>query len=488
MAQGGGQGELVGAVNVDYRGTRHALGRTVDSYAIWDLAGGPPIRTFPLTDEGWAQAWLTYQDLEAAAGWAASGAPSAAGYPTAAAPSVMDYPGARYGLGRAGDQYVIWDLEQQTAVRTFPLNDEGWAQAWPAFQELDGLFTPVPTSYWQKGTPIPIRAMRAGQVIGGAFKLYFRYFWKLLPLGALVLVPVYLITGTLTVLTGELVEADTSPFGASGTYDGSTVTWENPLWVDLVNSVVNTTGIWFLSAVVFSILAGAFLGRTVTVGEAFRVGSRRWGPALWVAFLVSLAIHAVFLPAIAVRLVQIADPRSVVLAALFVLMVLALIFPLILVYIRLLFSSVAAVLEGRRGVAALRRSWDLVRGLGWKVFGNLLLALLILAGVFLVAFIILVIFTVAGIAGDAFSGSVSNESFTPFFVGTFLVIGVMSILFYPFVSLVVGLLYFDARVRKERLNEQVLAAEYDAAFRRAVPSPPMPPSEGTPTQGTPPTT
>lgn len=57
-----------GAVGVDFRGNRYALGRTSDAYAIWDTAaGGTVIRTFPQNQQGWEQAWQTYYvELEGA--------------------------------------------------------------------------------------------------------------------------------------------------------------------------------------------------------------------------------------------------------------------------------------------------------------------------------------------------------------------------------------------------------------------------------------
>jgi len=60
--------QLQGATAVDFRGIRYALGRTSDSYAIWDTAaGGSVIRTFPINQEGWEQAWRTYyEELEGA--------------------------------------------------------------------------------------------------------------------------------------------------------------------------------------------------------------------------------------------------------------------------------------------------------------------------------------------------------------------------------------------------------------------------------------
>ena len=57
--------EYTGVVSIDYTGARHVLGRTADSYAIWDAAsGGPPLQVFPATPEGWTAAWLRFRELE----------------------------------------------------------------------------------------------------------------------------------------------------------------------------------------------------------------------------------------------------------------------------------------------------------------------------------------------------------------------------------------------------------------------------------------
>jgi hypothetical protein len=59
-------GRFLGSRAIDYRGERFVVGRTDREYAIWDATGGGPIRTFPLTDAGWAGAWTTYRGLEEA--------------------------------------------------------------------------------------------------------------------------------------------------------------------------------------------------------------------------------------------------------------------------------------------------------------------------------------------------------------------------------------------------------------------------------------
>lgn len=487
MAQDGGSGELVGAVHVDYRGTRYVLGRTADAYAIWDARGGAPIQTHPLSDEGWAAAWQEYQRLEATASWTtpAAAAPGAVpGGPPGGAPggppgaaaeqSVLDYPGSRYGLGRAQDQYVIWDLQERTGVRAFPLTDEGWAQAWPAFQELERPYSFVPPAMWEKGRPIPIRAMRAGQIVSGSFKLYFMHFWKLVGLAAVVIIPVSVLIGTLTVVTLEPVTAPT-PFGP-------TQTFQNPPWVTAVTSVLGFLVVPFLTAAVLGALADAFVGREVSMGQAFRFGFRRALPVLWVSVLATLATMVFFIPAFVV-LALILTTGETVLFPVYAVLLLAGFVPAIFVTFKLLFGTSAVVLENRRGVAALRRSWDLVRGLWWKVFGNFLLMALIVVGILFVAFLILGIVMGIALLDQAFTVSTTGPSLDE--VRTvFIVVNAVSAVFQalavPLMTLAVVLLYFDARVRKEGFSEEVLAREWEAA-KAGAPAPAQWPATPPPT-------
>jgi hypothetical protein len=147
---------LEGAVAVDHRGQRFALGRTSDAYAVWPLSGGAPVRTFPQEERYWGTAWESFQDLEAGeapptGGPSSSGpaepaeaappvAGTTAGTPGAAGPSapegvvMMDYQGSRFGVGRTRDAYAIWDLSRGGApLETHPLTEDGWQVAWQRY-------------------------------------------------------------------------------------------------------------------------------------------------------------------------------------------------------------------------------------------------------------------------------------------------------------------------------------------------------------------
>lgn len=473
---GQGFGHLQGAREVDHRGARFALGRTSDAYAIWDLAGGPPVRTFPLTDEAWPDAWLTYQAWEAGTPSPTTGeAPPLAQQAQQPAGAIMDYPGARHGLGRAEGRYFIWDLEARAAVESFPETPEGWRDAWLRFQDLERPYASVPPRLWEKGRPIPIRAMRAGQIIGGAFKLYFMHFWRLVALAAIVLLPLYAITGALAFATGELVPAEqaTPAFGSYVTVNQQTFVWETPWWVDLVNAVVSLIGYSLLVGGVVWVLAVGATGRHPSVRGGLRVAVRRLPPLVVVALIGTAAILVAALPAILSSLAAAANP-SLGLALLDALITLAVIAPVLFVVIRFLYAPPSVLLEKKGGIDAVRRSWSLVRGLGWKALGTILLVLLIVVGVFLVVFFVFLAVTLAALISSAGPGSGPPEGFYVFFVAIFILIAILAVILTPLVYVVTLLLYFDARVRKERFSEEVLARELAPAPGSSGPSPPPP--------------
>ena len=105
--------------------------------------------------------------------------------------------------------------------------------------------------------------------------------------------------------------------------------------------------------------------------------------------------------------------------------------------IRLSLSVHALVIEGHRGRAALSRSWNLVRGLGWHVFGALFVAT-VLAGL------------VSGLLTAPFGSNLALRA-----IGQ----SIGQIITMPFTALVGVLLYLDVRVRKEGYDPTQLEAD-----------------------------
>jgi glycerophosphoryl diester phosphodiesterase family protein len=356
---------LFGAVEVDYRGSGYALGRTRDGYAIWDqTAGGAPRRVFPLTIEGWTEAWHTYRELERIAG--------------------EDRP---------------------------------------------------------RGGSIP--PLLVGQIVGGAFAVYRRHVRVLVGIAAAVVLPYYAASLALILATLRVVPQRVG--GQTG------LAPEVPAWVDAVNNVaLYVFVVPFLTAAMVSATVWALVGRRPTVRAAYARALGRVRSVLWVSLLSGIAAAIPLTPGI---LLASRRGTSTSLAALSVVLIAAGLVPAVFLGMRFLFGPPAVVLEGVRGVEALRRSWMLVRGRTWKVLGALLLA-------FLILFAVLLLLVIVGLAFLLFRDLTTGLVRTVVVLITALTaVGVTVV--GPFVNVVIVLLYLDGRARTENLTLDALAAELD---------------------------
>ncbi len=143
--------------------------------------------------------------------------------------------------------------------------------------------------------------------------------------------------------------------------------------------------------------------------------------------------------------------ESEALGAVFIIVGLLLTIPGIVVAIwlgvRWFSGAYAVVIEGKGPIAGLGRSWDLVTGSWWRVFGiGLVFAIVIIAAAMVIS---IPIGIVGGIAGGEEGAGV---------VGA-IVGGVATVVVTPFAYIAGVLIYFDLRVRKEGFDLDALAAE-----------------------------
>ena len=234
------------------------------------------------------------------------------------------------------------------------------------------------------------RPRDVGALLSDGFGTYFRNFSTFLALAAVVVVPVQLILSGIG-LKQLWAHYDKTP-SAAATFLPIVVNW-------LITTPLVT------AMTIYALL---------DLGEGRRPNARE-------AILRGLEIFtAVLVP--------------VVLAALGIIAgLIALIVPGIYLAVRWYFVAQAVVVEERRGPAALQRSWELVSGSGWRVFGILIIASLAI-------------------------GSATRALQTPFTAGAsaanmafIQLIGVMvtQILAAPAGAVIGALLYFDLRTRKE---------------------------------------
>ncbi|MGH2709510.1 MAG: hypothetical protein ACRDJK_14625, partial [Actinomycetota bacterium] len=157
--------------------------------------------------------------------------------------------------------------------------------------------------------------------------------------------------------------------------------------------------------------ADIYLGRQVTLRGVYGLALDRLGPMLVALLLAGLIVVGGF----------------------FLLIIHGILF-----LVRVGFVPAAVMLEGAGGTEAIRRSWRLAKGDGWRIFG-ILLSTIIISGVvgFLLSFPFGRLARAMGAGGwwlAAFGEALANVVTT------------------PFGAIVFVLAYFDLRIRKEGLD------------------------------------
>ena len=183
-------------------------------------------------------------------------------------------------------------------------------------------------------------------------------------------------------------------------------------------------------------LAGLFTGLLANAASVYAVAQRYLGRTATAATCYQVALSNAITLLLAFIVFALAIGLAVVLS-------LVLIGLPLLVYVLVVwfFYTQAIIIEGQGPVAALVRSWALVRGTWWRVFGIGIVFVLVLgiAGVF------------AAIPG--FILFMANET-----LGNLLV-SVGTVLVAPIAYVGATLVYFDLRVRKEGYNVEMLRLE-----------------------------
>ncbi|MFJ8650470.1 hypothetical protein ACIRNI_30730 [Streptomyces sp. NPDC093546] len=221
-------------------------------------------------------------------------------------------------------------------------------------------------------------------------------------------------------------------------------------------TLISLIGTLFTTALLTVVISRSVLGRQVNISDAWHEARPRLPQLLGLTLLLPLISTAIMLVGVLPGLLL----GSVAGAALAVFGGLGALLVVIWLMVRFSLASPALMLERQGIIASLRRSAKLVRGSWWRIFGILLLTLLLL---FLVAMIIAIPFGIIALAvdGDGISGLLTGtppEYGWPFLIvsGIGAVIG--SSITYPISSGVTVLLYVDQRIRREALDLELARA------------------------------
>ena len=302
---------------------------------------------------------------------------------------------------------------------------------------------------------VPLRPLGLGEVLDGAVGVLRRYPRPALGLAALValvstlcnvLLLVTAFEPLLTVDSAALDRGDTAALedALGGAFAGASLT----ALLALVSGAVMTGAIT-------AVVGKAVLGQPMTFGQAWTQVRSRLLPLIGLALLVLVIVAGTFVVATAAGTAAIAVFGGAG-ALVGVPLIIAGAVAAVWLYVRLSLAPCALVLE-RTGIAAsLRRSSVLVRRDWWRVFGVLLLTVVI--GTF-VSQVVQLPFSALG-AGSV-SGLVDPDTdvlATRSLVLSAIGAGLAATLVAPFTAGVRALLYVDRRMRAEGLDVSLSAA------------------------------
>lgn len=245
-----------------------------------------------------------------------------------------------------------------------------------------------------------LRERSVGEILTDAFDVYRRNFVVLVAIVAVVVIP-------LTLLQYFLLERFVSD-------EGELLAEASEFWRVLLGGLA----LGFLGFLVTQLaigaathaVASAVAGDEPSVAVSYRAAFGRFGSILLATLLTGLAVSVGFL--------------------LFII-------PGLIVLVRLIVTIPAVIVERTTGGRALGRSWELVRGRSWPVFGAML-----------------VVFIITGILSGIFTAPVGDA-----WPAQGLAAAAASLVTTPYLLSVVVLIYLDLRIRKEQLDPVTLRHE-----------------------------
>ncbi|MFD5336246.1 glycerophosphoryl diester phosphodiesterase membrane domain-containing protein [Streptomyces hawaiiensis] len=323
----------------------------------------------------------------------------------------------------------------------------GWGSGWGG---------PPPAA---KPGIIPLRPLGVGEILDGAVST-MRTYWRTV-LGISLTVAV--LTEVIVVLFQGLVLDDSSTDALndpSATLSELSRAMGDALLNSSVVFVISLVGTVIATALLTTVTSRAVLGKSVTIGEAWR-DARPQILKLFglICVLLLITVGVVTVGALPGLLVTVAGNNGAG-VALTVLGIIGAGIVALWLAIRFSLASPALMLEKQGIKKAMSRSAKLVQGTWWRIFGIQLLATLI-ANV--VASIIVIPFTLlaAALSGDGLTGWLNTG------VGSlgwsFLIISgigsvIGSMITFPITAGVTVLLYIDQRIRREALDLELARA------------------------------
>ena len=251
-----------------------------------------------------------------------------------------------------------------------------------------------------------------GEILSAAFDLYKNNAAQLLMIAAVVVVPLTLIQALLTDALIDDVVSDIRVDQVTGEIVSDGSSFGQAILGSLLLGLISAAIWMLLTGALTRGAAGAIVGRQIDIGESYRAALSRLGGLIGLSLLIALIVGVGFV---------------------------LLIIPGVILLVFLSMAVPAFIIE-RRGVTdSMSRSWNLVSGSWWHVFGAIVFAALI-----------------AGVISAIISALGGSSWF-----GVWITSAIGAIITAPFYALVSVVLYVDLRSRREGMDSATLRRELE---------------------------
>jgi len=276
----------------------------------------------------------------------------------------------------------------------------------------------------QAGPSTQLRPLGIGEILDAAFKLYARNFKTLSLCAAVVAVPMSVLTTLVLASTNENafqpISFDfTAPTGAGEIEDPAAFFAGQGVIV-----LITALGTLLATGACFRAVSAAYLGSDSTWRQSLGFAARRLHSLVWVSVLVVLA--------------TIVGLLMCFVGAFWIYFMLGVVTPVLLV-------------EDVRGRGALKRSWRLVKDKFWHTTGALVVGIMITGALTSIFSLVIVALTFVGPENELLNATLQT-----------LLNAVANTLALPFGAVVLAIVYFDLRVRKEGFDLELLAQRIGA--------------------------
>ena len=282
-----------------------------------------------------------------------------------------------------------------------------------------------------------MRPLNLGETLDASIKIV-RARWRVLAMVMVVVsLPIQLVDMLIIQSTTDVYEVGSS-FASSSTTSATRYGDEGAyLAGQAVIQLLGLLGYLIGTVACYRAIADSYVGRDTTAEESLRFAAHHAARTLWLTILLVVLLIPAFV--------------ALVLPGLWLAVAWSVAIPVLLV-------------EGLGGMAALRRSFHLVKDRWWATCGRLVVAYILVSVITGVVTVVPLALT-RGVIDDTSFGALLIEHAANF---------VVSLVTTPFIAAVTTLIYFDLRVRKEGFDLALLADGPDGAPTDTGPAPRAP--------------